>query len=301
MSFWALRAHALRRSVRLISHRPGTLLLAVTLCAVALMLPLMTATLAVAAYPLMAGAPVAPELSVFVSPAASAQELRGLQARIEAVAGVTQVRHVSREAALAELAERSGLGASLRELKTNPLPDVFVVALPRGAPPASVETVAATIRKWPRVDSVQFDSAWYGKLVAIGRVALIGGAAAGATLLVLAVAVTVGAVRLLARASEDETRVLRLVGADEAFIARPYAYVAALTLALAVALAIGAVAAALHLINPELRELARLYGRPEFSVPMLPATVLVGSVIAGLLVGQFLGSLGVRPAPRPTA
>jgi cell division transport system permease protein len=301
MNFWNPRAHALRRSLWMISQRPGTLLLAVALCAVALMLPLMAATLAVGARPLIAGAPLAPELSVFVSPAASAQELKGLQARIEAVAGATQVRHVSRDAALAELAERSGLGASLRELKTNPLPDVFVVSLPRGAAPGTVETVAAAIRKLPRVDSVQFDSAWYGKLVAIGRVALIGGSVAGATLLVLAVAVTVGAVRLLARASEDETRVLRLIGADEAFIARPYAYVAALTLALAAALAIGAVAAALHLINPELSELARLYGRPEFAVPMLPAPALVGLVIAALLVGRLLGSLGVRPAPRPTA
>lgn len=299
MSFWSPRAYALRRSLRLLAQRPGTLLLAVVLCAVALTLPLLAATLAVGARSLAAGISVAPELSVFLSPAANAQDIKGLQARVEAVPGVMQVRHIPREAALAELAERSGLGASLRELKTNPLPDVLVVALAPGVAPATVDAVAAAIRKLPRVDSVQFDSAWYRKLVEIGRIALIGSAIVGGMLLVLVVAVTIGAVRLLATASSEETRVLRMVGADEGFIARPYVYVGGAALALAAALAVGAVAAVLRLLNPELTQLARLYGGTGFDVPMLPVPVLVSLLLAALLFGLFLGTFGVRRPPRP--
>ncbi len=299
MSFWSARAHALRRSFRLLAQRPGTLLLAIALCAVALTLPLLAATLAVGMRPLATGASVAPELSVFLSPAANAQDIAGLRARIEAVPGVLQVRHISREAALAELAERSGHGAPLRELKTNPLPDVFVVALATGASAATVDAVAAAIRQLPKVDSVQVDSAWYRKLVGIGRIALIGGAVVGAMLLVLVAAVVVGAVRLLATASSDETRVLRMVGADEAYIARPYVYAGGATLALAAGLAIGAVALLLHLLNPELNELARLYGAAGFAVPMLPVPILVGVLLAATLFGLFLGTFGVRRPPRP--
>lgn len=299
MSFWSPRAYALRRSLRLLAQRPGTLLLAVVLCAVALTLPLLAATLAVGARSLAAAISVAPELSVFLSPAANAQDVKGLQARVEAVPGVMQVRHIPREAALAELAERSGLGAPLRELKTNPLPDVLVVALAPGVAPATVDAVAAAIRKLPRVDSVQFDSAWYRKLVEIGRIALIGSAIVGGMLLVLVAAVTIGAVRLLATASSEETRVLRMVGGDEGFIARPYVYVGGAALALATALAVGAVAAVLRLLNPELSELARLYGGTGFEVPMLPVPVLVSLLLAALLLGLFLGTFGVRRPPRP--
>lgn len=298
MSFWSPRAYALRRSLRLLAQRPGILMLAVVLCAVALTLPLLAATLAVGARSLAAGIPVAPELSVFLSPAANAQDVKGLQARVEAVPGVVQVRHIPREAALAELAERSGLGA-LRELKSNPLPDVLVVALAPGVSPAMVDAVAAAIRKLPRVDSLQFDSAWYRKLVEIGRIALIVSAIVGGMLLVLVAAVTVGAVRLLATASSEETRVLRMVGADEGFIARPYVYVGGAVLALAAALAVGAVAAVLRLLNPELSELARLYGGTGFEVPMLPVPVLVSLLLAALFLGLFLGTFGVRRPPRP--
>lgn len=298
MNFWSPRAYALRRSLRLLAQRPGILMLAVVLCAVALMLPLLAATLAVGARSLGAGISVAPELSVFLSPAANAQDVKGLQARVEAVPGVVQVRHIPREAALAELAERSGLGA-LRELKSNPLPDVLVVALAAGVSPATVDAVAAAIRKLPRVDSVQFDSAWYRKLVQIGRIALIVSAIVGGMLLVLVAVVTIGAVRLLATASSEETRVLRMVGADEGFIARPYVYIGGAVLALAAALAAGAVAAVLRLLNPELSELARLYGGTGFEVPMLPVPVLVSLLLAALLLGFFLGTFGVRRVPRP--
>jgi len=297
MSFWSPRAYALRQSLRLLVKRPGAALLAVVLCAIALTLPLLAATLVVGAAPLGAGLSVAPELSVFLSPAADAQDVKRLQPRVEALPGVVHVRHIPREAALAELAERPALSASLRELKTNPLPDVMVVALAPGVAPAKVDAVAAAIRKLPQVDSVQFDSAWYRRLVQIGRVALIGGALVGGMSLVLVAAVAIGAVRLLATASGRESCVLRLVGADEAFVARPHAYLGGAALALAAALAIGAVATLLRLLNPEFAQLARLYGGTGFEVPMLPLPVLVGLVLASLLLGLFLGAFAVRRHP----
>lgn len=294
MSFWSPRAYAWHRALRLIARRPGTVLSAAILCAVALTLPLLAATVAVGVRAAAAGVPIAPELSVFLAPAATTQEVKALQAQVEAVPGVVGVRHIPREAALAELAERSALGTPLRELKMNPLPDVLVVALAPGVSPPAVDATAAAIRKLPRVDSVQFDAAWYRKLIQIGRIAAIGGAIVGGTLLVLAAAIVIGAVRLLAAASSEEVRTLRMVGADEPFIARPYAYAAGAALALAATLAVGATAAALGLLNPELTELSRLYGGAVLAVPMLPPLALAGFVLAALLFGLVLGSLSVR-------
>lgn len=300
MSFWGSRAYALRRALRLMGRRPGILLVSVALCAVALTLPLLAATVASGVRPLVAAVPAAPELTVFLAPGASGQEIKTLQARIEALPGVAGIRHVPRDAALVELAERSGLGASVAELKPNPLPDAFVVALAPGVAAAAIDATAATIRKLPRVDSVQFDSAWYRKLAAIGRIALTVSTIVGALLLVLAAAVVLGAVRLLATASSEEICVLRMVGADEGFIARPYGYIGGAVLALAAALAVGAVAVVLRFLNPQVLELARLYGGAEFTIPMLPVQALAGLLLIALLTGLFLGALGVR-RPRPPA
>lgn len=294
MSYWSPRAYAWRRALRLMAQRPGTVLLAVIPCAAALTLPLLAATVAVGVRAAVAGVPIGPELSVFIAPAAAAQDVKALQSRVEAVQGVSRVRHIPREAALAELAERAALGPPLRELKANPLPDVLIVALAPGTPPAAVDAAAEAIRKLPRVDSVQFDAAWYRKLAQIGRIAGIGGTIVGGILLVLVAAVVIGAVRLLAAASRKEIRVLRMVGADESFIARPYAYTGGATLLLAAALAVGAAAAALGLLNPELTELSRLYGRAGFAVPMLTPPILAGFLVGALLCGLVLGSLGVR-------
>jgi cell division transport system permease protein len=205
---------------------------------------------------------------------------------------------VSRESALAELARRSGLSGPLGELKANPLPDVLVVTLANGTPPATIDATAATIRKLPRVDIVQLDSAWFRKLAAIGRTGLIAGSFVGGILLLLVALILIGAVRLLASASSDETRLLRLVGADEGFVSRPYVYIGGLTLMFSAVLAIGAVALILWALNPELTELARLYAA-QFGLPMLPIPVLVGAVVIALLVGLFLGSFGVQPPGRP--
>ncbi len=301
MSFWSSRAYALRRALHLLARRPAALLVSVVVTAVALTVPLLAATVAAGARTLVAGVPAAPELSVFLAQEIPGQEIRSLQSRIEALPGVMRVRHLPREAALAELAARSGLGAPLAELTTNPLPDALVVALSPGVDPTVVDAAAAAIRKLPRVDAVQFDSAWYRKLVAIGRIALTGSAIVGAALLVLAAAVVAGAVRLLAAASGEEIRVLRMVGANEAFIARPYAYIGGAVLALATTLAIGAAAAVLRMVNPELRELARLYGSAEFAIPMLPPQTLTGLVLAALVAGSLLGALGVRRTRPPTS
>lgn len=298
MSFATARAYALRHALRLLARRPATALLAVVLCAGALTLPLLAATLVAGLRPLAAQIATAPELSVFVAAAASSQEIKSLQARIEAEPGVAQVQHVSRDAALTELAQRSGLAAPIGELKANPLPDVLIVALANGTPPAAVDAAAAAIRKLPRVDLVQLDSAWYRKLAAIGRIGLVAGSIAGGLMLALVALVLIGAVRLLATASEDESRVLRLAGADERFVARPYRYIGGLTLMFSAVLAIGAVALILRALNPELGELARLYGA-QLAIPMLPPPLLAGIVAGAALTGLVLGSFGVTAPRRP--
>jgi cell division transport system permease protein len=297
MSFFGIRRVAAARAMRVARTRPSMVLLATALSASVLCLCLALGSAAALISPLAARVSLAPEVSVFVSLAATAQDVKTLQGRIEQMPGVAEVRFVPRDAALADLARRSGIGSPLGELKGNPLPDVLVVALARGTPAARVDETVAALRKLPRVDSAQADGAWYQRLVTLARIAQVGGAVLAAVLVVLLAVVLVGAVRLLASASNDEIRVLRVVGADDSFIARPFAYLAAATLAAGAVIAVLVVAGALRLLAPEIDALAQAYGP---ITPVIPATWPAGVafVVAAALFGWLLGYLGVRAAIR---
>jgi len=298
MTTLASRGYALGRALRMAAAQPGVFLLSMLLASLALALPLAAATLARSALPPSERVALAPEISVFVALGTSNAEIKNLQARLQQLSQVASVRWLGRDDALAQLNERSAL-AALAELKSNPLPDVLILRMANGIDPATVETTAATLRKWSRVDAVSADVVWYRKLLATGRViiavALVLGIAAafGVTLILI------GAVRLQISGSLDEIRVLRLVGADVAFIARPYAYLGALTLAVAAAAAIAAVSGALRLVNPPLAQLTQLYGA-EVRIAMLEARELALLALLATLLGGFIAAAAFRGAMRTT-
>jgi cell division transport system permease protein len=272
----------------MIGDQPAAFLLSVLLAATALAVPLALAVLAGSARPLASGIRPAPEISVFVAVNANARETDALRARLAGMADVEDVRLLPRDAALADLAQRSGLGASLKDLRTNPLPDVLIVRLSRSVGAGRIESAAVEIRKWPLVDSVRADTDWYRKLSAIARVLGWLGLIFGGLVAALVALILVGAIRLHAAMRTDETRVLRVAGATPDFIARPYAYSAGLTLTLAAVVAAGIVLAALAVIKSPVTELARLYGH-EVSLtpdPRALALFVVASAVFGLVVGH---------------
>lgn len=278
----------------MIGDQPAAFLLSVLLAAAALAIPLALTVLAGSARPLASGIRPAPEISVFLSVNANARETEALRARLAGVADVEDVRLLPRDAALADLAQRSGLGASLKDLRTNPLPDVLIVRLKRSVTAGRIESAAAEIRKWPLVDAVRADTDWYRKLAAIARVLGWLGLTFGSLVAALVALILVGTIRLHAAMRTDETRVLRVAGATPDFITRPYAYSAGLTLTLAAVVAVGVVLAALAAIKGPVIELARLYGHEVLLAPDPRALALfvAGSALFGIVVGH----LGARLA-----
>lgn len=289
MSVLSARGYALRRAFALIGDQPAAFLLSVLLAAAALALPLALAVLAGSARPLAAGIRPAPEISVFVALGANARETEALRARLAGLTDVEDVRLLPRDAALADLAQRSGLGASLKDLRNNPLPDVLVARLPRSVGVARIESAAAEIRKWPNVDAVRADTDWYRKLTAIARVLGWLGLIFGGLVAALVALILVGTIRLHAAMRTDETRVLRVIGATPDFIVRPYAYSAGLTLSLAAVAAAGVVLAALAAVKGPVIELAQLYGQKVSLAPDPAALALfvAGAAVFGLVVGHI--------------
>lgn len=295
MSALAGQRYALGRAVAMVRDRPTAFLLGVVLAASALALPLALASVLWAARPALSQLRPAPEVSVFVSTRATAREVEALQARLAALPGVSAVALREKDAALAQLLQRSGFTVPPADLGANPLPDVLIARLALPADPPAVETLVGAVKGWPLVDAVRSDLDWFRKLAALGRLATAALLLFGGLVVLLVSLILVGTVRLHAGTRADEVAVLKLVGATPRFIVRPYAYSAALTLVLAAALASGVVYATHAALRAPLAALTALYAAP-FSLPDPEPIHLLAVFTAALLFGWLVGVIGARGA-----
>lgn len=203
-------------------------LMSVAVMAIALALPAMLYGFVQNQQALSAHWGAEPTLTAFLEREASEEVAQDLARRLRIDARVGAVEFVHRDDAFAEFSTASGL-AGVAAGGRNPLPHVLVVT-----PHASAwaydrgQALVDSLEAEPAVDSVLVDFAWVERLQAIGALAeravfllalLLG---AGALLIVA------NTVRVLVHQQRDEIEVLKLVGATDAFVRRPFLYGGAL-------------------------------------------------------------------------
>jgi len=149
----------------------------------------------------------------------------GVAKRLQADAEIAGASYQSREQSLAEFKALSGFGDALDYLDENPLPAVVIVqpAL-RIKDPAQVELLLSRLNVMAEVQEAQLDLAWLRRLHALMQVGERVAAALG-LLLGLAVVLIIGnTIRLAIQSRRAEIEVIKLVGATDAFIRRPFLY-----------------------------------------------------------------------------
>lgn len=296
MSGLAARRHALGAALRAMAQRPLATLLAMLLAALALWLPLALASLAWPLLPAWQRLDAPAQAVVFVAPGAGSSEIAALRGKLAEQAYVAAATHVPRDTALAELARRAP-GGSLPELKVNALPDAIVVDFGRDTPPDAADAAVAAMRKLARVDSVQFDSAWYRRWTAAVTLGRSVAAVVAAVLVVLSIGAVAAAARMPQPIGRDELAVLRLVGASAAYRRRPFVYAGALVGLGAGALAVAGLAAVLFGAGPALAARASALGLDgRWTLPGWPA--LAGMVVGAAVIGGLAGSAAGRRADR---
>jgi cell division transport system permease protein len=272
---------------------PGSFLFNVLVVAIALTLPFAGLTLLENVRPMSQQLSVDPEISLFVSPAATREEAQALAPALRNILGQHKARidFVPREQALANLKTR--LSDVLDTLGENPLPDSYVIKLHsfKSAADASVvDAIAGQLRALPGVDTVQVDSAWVKRLAALLGVLRLVLLLLAATLGMVVIAVVFNTIRLQVLTQRDEIAVSKLIGATDNFIHRPFYYTGVLLGLCAGGVALGAVALALLPLNTAIAQFARLYGSQFQLVPLHPVAIAaLLAISAGLgLVGALL-------------
>lgn len=291
MGWLYLHGRAFAQALRRLLTQPVGTLLSALVVGIALSLPAAGYLLLENMASLARGVSGTPEISVFMAPQASADEVAEIDRRLKAEAELAAYRHVPKDEALREL-EHGGLGDVLGGLAANPLPDAFIVT-PRDDDPELYDTLHARFGQWPAVAHVQLDSAWIKRLHALlglGQAAVLLLAALLGLALVI---VTFNTIRLQILTQRQEIDVSRLLGATDQFIGRPFYWFGGLQGLLGGAVALGIVWAAVEVLAAPAARLAETYG--VVFVLAGPGMIESGAILAfAAFLGWFGSAISVR-------
>ena len=243
----------------------------------------------------------AAQISLYLKLDAGARDGEALRDQIKALPGVADAEYVSRDQALNEFQQQSGLGEALRELPENPLPGVVVVT-PLEVDKPALEALRQRLAEMPRVELAQLDLVWVERLAAILKLGdrFVFGLT---VLLVSAMLLVIGnTIRLHIENRRTEIEVIKLVGGTDSYVRRPFLYMGALYGFGAGILSWGVLEFGLNWLNEAVVDLSGLYNS-DFALAGVPAadglSLLLGAVLLGYIgawiaVARHLSELAPR-------
>jgi cell division transport system permease protein len=165
------------------------------------------------------------DIALFLQPDTDVQTAERLLQELSSRADIESALMITPEQALVDFAAVSGFLDTLQALPANPLPFVLVLR-PSGKErdPTQLASLTRDLAKLPEVELAQLDKEWlqrFNNLIDIGQRAIrvIG------ALLAIAVLLVVGnTIRLDIQNRREEIEVIRLLGATNGFVRRPFLY-----------------------------------------------------------------------------
>ncbi len=231
--------------------------------------------------------------SVYLKDGATQDDVDALRAALARVRGVTGVRYLSSGDARTEFGQR--------ELSTRP----ELAALPAEAFPASIELDVAQdlpdaelsemvrkMKELPSVDDVETYQAWTERLGRLVRAGVAASAILALVVLTAVLAVVGSTMRLALQRRRAEVEVLKLVGATDAFVRKPFVLEGGVQGAVGATGAVALLAVLFFVVRGRFDdELASLVGvQPAF----LPWYVAGAMVVLGAGLGAVAALVSLR-------
>jgi cell division transport system permease protein len=167
----------------------------------------------------------ASQITLFLKLSINDKSAQNLVKRLKLYPEVSDVHYISAKKALKEFKILSGFGRSLEYLETNPLPaTVLVTPTKRSSQSDAANELLAKLTQEREVDQGKLDLEWLTRLEAM--VNLVKDIVTGvALLLCVSVVLIVGnTIRLAILSQQDAIAIMKLVGATDSFIQRPFLY-----------------------------------------------------------------------------
>lgn len=207
---------------------------------------------------------------------------------IEELRSLPEVRNViyiskseALENARAELPEFEEV---FSDIEVNPLPASLEIALEEGfRNEESVEMVSQLTAQYTFVEEVAYGREWVEKLFSLRRIAGVTAIVIGAAFAAVAALIIGTALRIAIFARREEIYVMRLVGAKDSFISRPFVLEGALAGAIGAVIALGLTRATYMSVSTML-----------FTVEWIPGEWVGIGVAVGVVFGMIASSMAVR-------
>lgn len=163
------------------------------------------------------------QISLYLKLDTSESTGKSLANRLRQHKAIAKTQYISKAQALEEFKALSGFGDVLTELDENPLPAVIVV-YPHARDLAKAELLQQELDKISEVDSAQLDAQWVRRLHAMLDLAERVVWALGIGLSLAVLLVIINTIRLAIESRRDEIVIVKLVGATDGFVQRPFLY-----------------------------------------------------------------------------
>jgi cell division transport system permease protein len=225
------------------------------------------------------------EIVAYLRDSVTPEQIRAAEAELQSLPEVAAVRYVSKHEALAEAVQKlEEFREVFLDLEANPLPASFELRLlPGYRTPAVVNGIAEQLSAYAFVEDVRYGRDWLEKIVFLRRVA--GGVAAviGIAFAAVAAIIIAAAVRIAVFARREEISIMRLVGATNGFVRRPFVIEGMITGLFGGCLAVVLTFATFHFVNSSL-----------FQIHWLPPSWAGSGILVGVLFGWFASAAAVR-------
>lgn len=236
----------------------------------------------------------AAQITVFLKGSVKDASAQNLVKRLRLYPEVAQVTYISSEQAFKEFKQVSGLGQALDYLESNPLPATLLVTpTERSSGVQAAQELLAKILKEREVEQGKLDIEWLTRLQAIMEL-MQDIVFALAILLCLSVVLIIGnTIRLAIINQKQVIAVMKLVGATDSFIQRPFLFAGIWYGILGGLLALAVVSLLAMYLSGAMINLAELY-QSRFSLEVLNFYESVWLILLSIILGLLGSYLSVR-------
>jgi cell division transport system permease protein len=225
------------------------------------------------------------EIVAYLSDETTPAQLELAQQELRALPQVSELRYVTKTEAMAEaMAEMEEFREVFGDLENNPLPASLEVRLkPDARNTESVEKVVARARAYGFVEDVRYGREWLDKIFTLRRIAAAGALVIGTAFGLVAAIIIATAVRIAVFARREEISIMRLVGATDGFVQRPFLLEGIITGLLGGALAAGLTYGAYRVLSAAM-----------FRIEWLPGEWIFLVIAVGTVFGFLSSMVAVR-------
>lgn len=228
------------------------------------------------------------QVSAFLKERTPEARVMILKDQIEGMPEVEKVTYISPQQGLEDLSQYSGFDQALTLLDDYALPGVLVMT-PKNNDREALDRLLAKVKSEQDISDIRLDEDWLTRLDAIKN--LVNGIVVTLALLMLgSVFLIVGnTLRFNVLANKEEIQTMKLIGATDSFILRPYLYSGVWFGFLGASIAWILTAIITVLLNSSVEQLAQLYDSPFRLVGLSWDESLLL-----IMVGTFLGCLAAK-------